>query len=597
MKNYQKFLLSILSGGLLAIAFPPSLLFPLAFFAFIPLLWIFEQENWNKRKYIWVYCTFFVYHSGMNWWIGSWQPHADQFLMISSIILAFVHPLFFFVPFFLYFFVKRRFGSVTALWLLPFFWTFNEWTRTLSDLAYPWLAIGYTQAYNKLWIQFIDITGIWGASFLIVLFNIILMIILLKSGKHSPVIPAHAEIHSGENSVILAHTGIHSDKNFVIPTHAGIPFLVNTVNAGNNNIKNPISIYFNRQTYHLIISLLLIIIIPLLYSYYPRSKYQAPDGKLVHFAVIQPNINPWDKWERSINEQINLQMRLEDSLIQAIAPFKPDFGLWSETSLHYIGRSFNVDHNLSFIQQWVNSNKVPLISGFADFKLTYNKDSLSLTAKPFDPSGAVWYDAFNSSILIPIDSSAQAKYQIYHKMRLTPFSEQLPFKEVLSFARKWMEWGVGISSWAIGKEQFCLKAPVRGDTVSIGTIICIESIFPSFCAGFVRSGAQVLTVITNDAWYDNTPGPEQHYQIACMRAIENRRYIVRCGNSGISGVISPLGETLSQATAQKKIAYLGSARTMDGQTFFVRFGDWLPHFSLILTILVLIYGKVKRRTV
>jgi apolipoprotein N-acyltransferase len=173
-------------------------------------------------------------------------------------------------------------------------------------------------------------------------------------------------------------------------------------------------------------------------------------------------------------------------------------------------------------------------------------------------------------------------------MRLTPFGERIPFLEIITFARKWLEWGVGISSWAIGTEQKVLNLKKQDKAYKLGSVICIESIFPSFVANFVSLGADFLVIITNDAWYDYTVGPEQHYDIARMRAIESRRYIARCANTGVSGFITAAGKTLVRAEQYKATGFIGYVPALKEKSLYVITGDVLPVISVSVTIALLL---------
>jgi apolipoprotein N-acyltransferase len=150
---------------------------------------------------------------------------------------------------------------------------------------------------------------------------------------------------------------------------------------------------------------------------------------------------------------------------------------------------------------------------------------------------------------------------------------------------QWFEWGVGMSGWGKGQRRDPLPfRSTAGAQHSIGTIICIESIYPEVARDMVLNGADVLAVITNDAWFNGTPGPWQHEVIARMRAIETRRSIVRCANSGISAMIRPSGDD-DVLTPMQRGALIGTLPTSTAITPFVRIGNVLPIACLILIIL------------
>ncbi|MFN3270923.1 MAG: apolipoprotein N-acyltransferase, partial [Candidatus Kapaibacteriota bacterium] len=187
--------------------------------------------------------------------------------------------------------------------------------------------------------------------------------------------------------------------------------------------------------------------------------------------------------------------------------------------------------------------KSSLLTGFADFRFLTPDEKPSFTTKYLFGDSSKPYDTYNSILLLNPNNT----FQIYHKNRLTPFGEQIPYGEILGFAKEFLEWNVGISSWAKGTVQNILKMKTSKNECNIAPIICIESIYPDYCRSFVKKGAEIMVIITNDGWYDHTFGPLQHYLIAAVRAIENRRFVARCANTGISGVITPTGQTLIKA--------------------------------------------------
>jgi apolipoprotein N-acyltransferase len=176
---------------------------------------------------------------------------------------------------------------------------------------------------------------------------------------------------------------------------------------------------------------------------------------------------------------------------------------------------------------------------------------------------------------------------IYRNMKLTPLGERVPYAEAFSFAVKALTWGVGISGWGLGREQKPLALVRSRETVQIGVVICIESIYPDFVANYARKGATMLVVITNDGWFNHTPGPEQHYMIAAMRAVESKRYVARSGNTGISGFLTPLGASLQRTEIDTQTALVGVIPLLTEQTVYVRFGDWLPMVACALSVLAL----------
>jgi apolipoprotein N-acyltransferase len=131
-------------------------------------------------------------------------------------------------------------------------------------------------------------------------------------------------------------------------------------------------------------------------------------------------------------------------------------------------------------------------------------------------------------------------------------------------------------------------------TPPFSSIICYESIYGEFVAEFVRNGAEFLTIITNDGWWKNTPGHRQHARYAKLRAIETRKDIARCANTGISGFINQRGD-FSQATEYwVEDVIRDTIKANDKITFYVKYGDYLGRIALFLAGLLLLLSIVFR---
>lgn len=546
--NAKYALFAALSGAFLGLAFPPYPFGFLAIVAFVPILFLFETRQLLKHKFLYLYITFFLYHAIANWWIGSWQSETDPYLTVSGIALCFAHPFFFFIPFWFYFHIRKSFGSKVALWTFPLGWVAFEWLHSLGEASYPWLNIGYTQLYNTYWIQFIDITGIWGASLLLAYANIVVLMMILN----------------------LRNSG------------------------GTFSIKQAL---WNRNKQYSL-SIIAIFILPLVYGYFTTKIYSHENllksNPSLFVGIVQPNINPWRKWDTKGIEQVTLHKYLQDSLAESQgAPL--DLCVWSETAIPYISLSVNYGHFYPFITEWLNKSGTALLTGFSEYYVYPNNSEAPTTARAWVLDESKLWEPFNTALLLNPPPANSLNPQIYRKSKLTPFAERFPYADKLSFTQNWLKWGVGISSWGIGKEQYPMKVKANGKEANIGSIICIESIYPNFCAGFVRGGADILAVITNDAWYDFTVGPSQHYDMSVARAIENRRYIVRAANTGISGFISPTGASIKQAAQYQATAISELVPLIEDKTLYTTLGDWLPEVAFIISLIYIIIGIIHRK--
>ena len=134
--------------------------------------------------------------------------------------------------------------------------------------------------------------------------------------------------------------------------------------------------------------------------------------------------------------------------------------------------------------------------------------------------------------------------------------------------------------------------------VKIAGVVCIESIYPEFVAGFIRKGADLITVVTNDSWYGYSSGPFQHKEISVLRAVENRKSVIRAANGGISCIIDPLGNTTASTKFFTRDILVGDVIINEGQTFYSRFPWIFPLFSSfisIVTIMIFIFKKISTR--
>ncbi len=122
------------------------------------------------------------------------------------------------------------------------------------------------------------------------------------------------------------------------------------------------------------------------------------------------------------------------------------------------------------------------------------------------------------------------------------------------------------------------------DTLRINALVCYESIYPYFVTEFVRRGADLISVVTNDSWYGNLSGPYQHEEIAVLRAVENRKSVVRAANGGISCIIDPLGRTITQTKMLTKDYIVGDVIIQKDETFFTKNPYIVPVISCVISV-------------
>jgi apolipoprotein N-acyltransferase len=185
---------------------------------------------------------------------------------------------------------------------------------------------------------------------------------------------------------------------------------------------------------------------------------------------------------------------------------------------------------------------------------------------------------FNSAFLL---NPAGATAGVYRKMHLVPFGEYVPLKRLLFFAAPLVE---AVSDFSPGERAVVM--PLGNHTLS--TAICYEIVYPDLVADFVQHGSQLLTTITNDAWYGESSAPYQHFEQAALRAVEQGRYLIRAANTGISGIVDPYGRVVVASPIFERTVVTGDVRFLTGRTIYGRTGDAFAFACTLLTLLALI---------
>ena len=234
-----------------------------------------------------------------------------------------------------------------------------------------------------------------------------------------------------------------------------------------------------------------------------------------------------------------------------------------------------------FLSKYKNGT---LITGIESRK--FYDDQKTLSAK-VNPNGG-FYDNFNTAM--QVENSANV--QFYHKSKLVPGVEKLPFPEVFSFLIPvFAQLGGSTGGYGWQDEPSVLYAY---SGIGVAPVICYESIWGDWVAGSVKQGAQFIAVITNDGWWGNTSGKDQHLLYAKLRAIETRRYIVRSANTGISGFINQRGDVVQQSKWWTRTALKADINLNDEITFYVNYGDIVAKISIVLGLLAAAFILIKR---
>jgi apolipoprotein N-acyltransferase len=335
----------------------------------------------------------------------------------------------------------------------------------------------------------------------------------------------------------------------------------------------------------LITGLVLILALPLGYSLNRYSSYEEQPNPS-NIVVAQPNIDPYAK-ESSYPAaaQINILTHLSDSLGQT----NTEFFIWPETAIAEQVEETHLRESRYFyqVQQFLNKYKNGnVITGLEGYKTYPNR--ATVTANAFH-DGSGFYDSFNSAVAI--ENSAEV--QFYHKSKLVPGAESLPFGNTLSFLKPVFEHLGGATGTYGGQDSSSVFYSQSG--IGADPVICYESIWGEYVASSVRRGAQFIAIITNDGWWGNTSGKDQHLDYAKLRAIETRRWVCRSANTGISAFINQRGDVVQHTQWWVRTALKQNINLNSDLTFYVRCGDYIAKAASIIAVLLIILILVRYR--
>jgi apolipoprotein N-acyltransferase len=201
------------------------------------------------------------------------------------------------------------------------------------------------------------------------------------------------------------------------------------------------------------------------------------------------------------------------------------------------------------------------------------------------------YDVYNTAL----EFAPQGEFDVRHKIKLVVGAEKVPYPRLMSLISGLIV-ELGGSSGQLGVDP----APKNfgSEQLPIGVAICYESVYGEFYSEFVRQGAKVMSVITNDGWWGKTNGHRQHFSYSRLRAIETRRSVVRSANTGISGFISPRGQVISSLGWDERGVLTAEVPVESRLTLYTRLGDYVARLSCYLLLLCALYYvayRVRRR--
>jgi apolipoprotein N-acyltransferase len=329
---------------------------------------------------------------------------------------------------------------------------------------------------------------------------------------------------------------------------------------------------FKSLLFSKIASIVGLIFIPILISLYLYLSYEEVINP-VEVAIVQPNIDPYnEKFVTNSEDQVEKMIKKSESIITS----KTKFVLFPETAISSSVQENYIDNNSSIelIRNFLTKKpSIHVLTGAATFSIFRKKFTNSARQIP---NSKEFIEFYNSSIAID-----RTNLDIVHKSKLVlgvekvPFTSWLPFLEELSINN-------GGTSGTLGQEV--VPKIVSSQNGKYAPVVCYESIYGEFVGQQVRKGAEIIFIITNDGWWKDTPGYKQHNSFASIRAIENRRAIARCANTGTSSFINQRGEVLKKTSWWVEDGIKENLNKNTSITLYSQFGDIVYRIMSFVTI-------------
>jgi len=529
MKKLHLLALSLLSGLLLSAAWPENGFVPLIFIAWVPLFFVQDYLGSEAIKNKRI-SVFWL--SFLTFFI--WNALTTWWIWNSTAIGAIaalgLNSLFMATIFWLFHLSKKALYENRKGWLiLIFYWLSWEHFHLDWDLSWPWLNLGNVFGTKHTWIQWYEYTGTAGGTVWILLSNI-MVFHLIKS---------------------LVQNGFRRN-------------------------------YFAFRL--LLISLLWLF--PVFISGYIYSKV-SERGKQAEIIVVQPNFDPYtEQYELPPSEIIDRNLSLAMSVMQRKADFivSPESAIQENIWEDRLDESPSLRQLKSFIEDRQDLSVVIGASTFSMVPQGMEDDHAARRFRDYDK----YYFAYNTAFFIDSTDVIQKS----HKSKLTPGVEMMPSWSILKPLKNYaIDLGGTVGTLKTDDERAVFRHH-NGQFV-VAPVICYESVYGEFVAGFIRNGANLIFVITNDGWWGNTPGHRQHFYFSVLRAIETRRSIARSANTGISAFIDQRGDVFQATPYWEPAVIRQTLITNDEMTFYVRFGDYLGRISTFASVIFLLYALVR----
>ena len=506
----------------------------LALFGIVPLLCMDRIATLTEKKRVWIYhySAFVLWNAITTFWVCNATIGGGIFAVLAnSLQMSTIFGLFRLS--------KKKFtGTLPYIFLMV---TWIAWERFYFDaeISWPWLVLGNSFARTTWAIQWYEFTGSLGGSLWIWLTNLGIfgLLVSLSDGSWSTWnMKAKSAAVIGMTALLIAPPAISGaiGKEYKDSMHA---------------------------------------------------------EEMLDVIIVQPNIDPYNKFQALTQAQQNailegmitkeLEYRKNDSTAAPLLVLTPET-FTSDIIVGQYERSRTWRRFTSLLESYPNVN---MLFGASAYDYINSQEAPSYTAR--DLGQGLWVESHNSALMI--DGSRRT--EIFHKSKLVVAVEHTPYPRFFCPIDNMLG---GVMGRCVGQDEITLLnvEDIEGNKTPIGCAVCYESVYGEYYTDYIRKGARAMTIITNDAWWGDTPGYRQHLSYASLRAIETRRAIARCANTGISAIISPSGEIMQPTPWWEQAVIKGQIPLRDDITFFVSHGDITGrvcsfiHWLLLLALIV-----------
>ena len=528
MKHREKLLLWALAG-LFAVLMSIPFLVPhtgwMALFGIVPLLCMERVASLTGVRRVWIYHygAFVLWNAITTFWVCNATLGGGLFAIFGN---AFQMS----VIFGLFRLSKKKFSGALPYIFLMVMWI--AWERFYFDaeISWPWLVLGNSFARTTWAIQWYEFTGALGGSLWIWMCNLGIfgMLVSLSDGRWWTFnSKAKAAAVTGLTIALVA------------------PFVIS----------------------------------PIVESRWTGSM----DAKeQLQVVIVQPNIDPYNKFEAMSQDQQNqilesqlestLAYRKKDSIATPLLVVAPET-FTNDIVVDNYDASMTWKRFTSFLKDYPG---VSMLFGASSYEYITSEQAPSHTARNIGDN--LWVESHNSALMI----DGEENTEIFHKSKLVVAVEKTPYPAL--FCKLDDKFGFGLGR-CVGQDEISI---MHASGIPVGCAVCYESVFGEYYTGYIRKGARAMAIITNDAWWGDTPGYKQHLSYASLRAIETRRAIARCANTGISAIVSPTGEILQPTPWWEQAVICGSLPLIDEVTFFVAHGDIVGRICSFLFVMLLL---------